>query len=105
MAQFESGLVALAIRARPDLAAHQRVVRMDGRQVVGQLVDLLGARLVAYLGGVSETRAVREWLEGKREMRADAHARLSEVSRWPLPSPAGKSRGQSRPGFRASTLS
>ena len=78
MAQLQSGVVALA-SARPDLAAHQRVVRMDGPQVVRQLVDLLGARLVAYLGGVSETRAVREWLEGKREMRSDAYLRLSEA--------------------------
>ena len=52
--------MALA-NARPDLAAHQQVVRLDAREVARQLVDLLGARLVAYLGGVGETRAVRQW--------------------------------------------
>lgn len=34
--------------------------------VVAGLRDLLGARLVAYLGGVKETRAVRQWAEGSR---------------------------------------
>lgn len=31
-----------------------------------QLRDLLGARLVAYLGGVKEARAVRQWADGTR---------------------------------------
>jgi hypothetical protein len=70
--------VALA-SARPDLAAHQQVVRMDTGAVVRQLVELLGARLVAYLGGVTETRAVRQWLHGEREMRTEAEARLREA--------------------------
>jgi hypothetical protein len=70
--------MALA-NARPDLAAHQQVVRLDAREVARQLVDLLGARLVAYLGGVGETRAVRQWLDGGRDMRSDAEARLREA--------------------------
>ena len=28
--------------------------------------ELLGARLAAYIGGVAETRAVREWADGTR---------------------------------------
>jgi hypothetical protein len=35
---------------------------------VSELRDLLGAKLVAYLGGVKETRAVRQWAEGTREV-------------------------------------
>jgi hypothetical protein len=35
---------------------------------VEQLRDLLGAKLVAYLGGVKETRAVRQWVEGSRQI-------------------------------------
>jgi hypothetical protein len=38
--------------------------------VVAELRDLPGARLVAYLAGVTETRAVREWAEGIRTPRA-----------------------------------
>ncbi|WP_269046393.1 hypothetical protein [Paenarthrobacter sp. Z7-10] len=32
-----------------------------------KLRDIVGARLVAYLGGVKETRAVREWADGSRQ--------------------------------------
>lgn len=39
---------------------------MDTAQLVTALRDLLGAKLVAYLGGVKETRAVRQWAEGTR---------------------------------------
>ncbi len=37
--------------------------------VVKALRDLLGAKLVAYLGGVQETRAVRQWAEGARAIQ------------------------------------
>lgn len=37
--------------------------------LVKELRDLLGARLVAYLGGVRETRAVRQWAEGTRTVQ------------------------------------
>lgn len=36
--------------------------------LITELRDLLGAKLVAYLGGVKETRAVRQWAEGIREV-------------------------------------
>jgi hypothetical protein len=52
--------------ARPDLAAHQDATRLPPAELVTQLRELLGARLVAYLGGVKETRAVRMWAEGDR---------------------------------------
>lgn len=67
-----------ALHARPDLAAHQEVIRASTQEVVKKLVDLLGARLVAYIGGVGETRAVREWM-ADREPRGDTAARLREA--------------------------
>ena len=52
--------------ARPDLQAHHDATRLDPAVLVQELRDLLGAKLVAYLGGVEETRAVRQWAEGTR---------------------------------------
>jgi hypothetical protein len=63
-------------RPRPDLEAHDAVVRMDDERVAKELKNLLGARLVAYVGNVTETRAVREWIEGSRKMRPDTARRL-----------------------------
>lgn len=37
---------------------------------------MLGARLVAYLGSVRETRAVNQWAEGTREPSAEVQQRL-----------------------------
>ncbi|MBS9531986.1 hypothetical protein KIH27_00100 [Mycobacterium sp. M1] len=51
---------------RPDLAAYRDALTMTSAELVGALRDLLGAKLVAYLGGVKETRAVRQWAEGAR---------------------------------------
>ncbi len=65
--------------ARPDLIAHQKVVRMKATEVAQLSFELLGGRLAAYVAGVSETRAVRQWAEGDREMRPDSEARLREA--------------------------
>lgn len=51
--------------ARPDLA-YTNATRLEAAVLVKELRDLLGAKLVAYLGGVKETRAVRQWAEGSR---------------------------------------
>ena len=56
-----------AIRPRPDFAAHQHAVRAPFPEVARELRELLGARLTAYIGGVSETRAVRQWAENDRQ--------------------------------------
>ena len=55
--------------ARPDLAAHEKAVRSSLELVVAQLSAVLGERLVAYIGGVTEARAVREWGSGERAIR------------------------------------
>jgi hypothetical protein len=44
--------------------------------VVQELRDLLGSRLVAYLGSVGETRAVQQWAEGEREPSEATRRRL-----------------------------
>lgn len=62
--------------ARSDLRAYQDSVRRPDAQVVDALRDLLGARLVAYLGGVQETRAVRQWAAGERTPSAAVMQRL-----------------------------
>lgn len=54
---------------RPGLHAHAQAVRLSMPVLVKELRDLLGARLVAYLGGVRETRAVRQWAEGTRTVQ------------------------------------
>lgn len=62
--------------SRPDLAAHEFAMRAQVETVVGELRRLLGARLVAYLASVQETRAVHEWAEGKRQPREATERRL-----------------------------
>lgn len=52
--------------ARPDLSAYNDSVMMHTPELVTALRDLLGAKLVAYIAGVKETRAVRLWAEGVR---------------------------------------
>ena len=55
--------------ARAGLDAFARSVRLPVPQLVTELRDLLGAKLVAYLGGVRETRAVRQWADGERGLQ------------------------------------
>lgn len=55
-----------AANPRPDLAAYNDAARMTPPELVTALRDLLGAKLVAYLGKVKETRAVRQWADGTR---------------------------------------
>src|SRR5690606_26387850 len=62
--------------ARPDLPAYEDSVRLTAAELVTQLRDVLGARLVAYLGSVTETRAVRQWAEGARRPSSEVVQRL-----------------------------
>ncbi len=62
--------------SRPDHAAHARAMRADFAEVVGALRAILGARLCAYIGSVKETRAVNEWMSGKRAPGPDTQRRL-----------------------------
>jgi hypothetical protein len=72
-------------QARPDFAAHTRAVRATFPELVLQLRSVLGARLVAYLGSVKETRAVRQWAEGEREPSEEVRNRLRVALQVALP--------------------
>lgn len=61
---------------RPDLAAHSHAVRVAFAGAASELRELLGARLVAYLGSVQETRAVHQWAEGTRQPSDQTQRRL-----------------------------
>ncbi len=56
--------------ADPALAAFATATRTTAPELVQQLRELLGSRLVAYLGGVKQTRTVRDWAEGTRQIQS-----------------------------------
>jgi hypothetical protein len=58
--------MTLTASGRPDLASYAEAMRLDTAVLVKGLREVLGAKLVAYLGGVRETRAVRQWADGVR---------------------------------------
>jgi hypothetical protein len=72
-------------QARPDFAAHTKAVRATFPELVSELRSVLGARLVAYLGSVKETRAVRQWAEGEREPSEEVRNRLRVALQVALP--------------------
>lgn len=69
----------MSTAARPDLPAHAEAVRLPFSELVMELRALLGARLVAYLASVRETRAVNQWSEGSRETDAETVRRLRDA--------------------------
>jgi hypothetical protein len=66
----------IATVARPDLEAYERSARLAFPEVVRELSEILGPKLVAYLAGVREVRAVRQWSAGEREARGPIPERL-----------------------------
>ncbi len=52
-----------------DLEAHEHAMSMSISDVVRELNDLLGATTVASIGGVTETRAVAQWMNGRVPQR------------------------------------
>jgi hypothetical protein len=77
--------MAIADHARPDLVAHARATRASFEDVATELRELLGAKLVAYLGGVTEARAVNQWAEGERMPSDEIQQRLRFALRVALP--------------------
>ncbi|MHB1172993.1 MAG: hypothetical protein ACYCZY_11000 [Lacisediminihabitans sp.] len=51
---------------RPGLRAHTEAVSFTLPEIVSHLLDILGPRLVAYIGNVKSTRPVGEWAHGQR---------------------------------------
>jgi hypothetical protein len=58
------------------LAAFNDSIRQSLPQIVSELRSRLGAKLVAYIANVSETRAVRAWAEGERAPAPNTDRRL-----------------------------
>lgn len=57
---------------RSDMDAHEHAMSMSIGEVVRELCDLLGATIVASIGGVQETRAVAQWMNGREPQRPHA---------------------------------
>ncbi len=55
---------------RPDLQAYEASLRMTDHEIVADLREVLGPRLVAFIGSQTETRAVHEWADGIRAIRS-----------------------------------
>jgi hypothetical protein len=53
-----------------DVESHESAMSLDMPEVVRKLADVLGPTTVALVGGVSETRAVQQWMEGRQPQRA-----------------------------------
>lgn len=49
---------------RPGLRAYEESIRLPFAELVSQLRELIGVRLVAYIGGVKAGRSVTAWAEG-----------------------------------------
>jgi len=54
---------------RPDLAAFDHATRAPFAFVAKELMDILGAKLVAYIAGVREARAVQQYAQDSRSPR------------------------------------
>jgi len=52
-----------------DVDAHGHAMEIPIQAVVSELIDRLGAPLVAVIGGVSETRAVLQWTKSRTPQR------------------------------------
>ncbi len=50
--------------SRPDLSAHREAMRLPASKVVEKLVEIVGRKLTAYIGGVEDARAVDRWIAG-----------------------------------------
>ncbi len=60
---------------RPDLLAHREALRLPASKLVEKLVEIVGRKLTAYIGGVKDARAVDRWIAGG-EIYGDAEIRL-----------------------------
>jgi hypothetical protein len=57
-------------------AANRQAIRAPLADVADFLQDVLGSRLVAYVGGVKDTKTVSRWAKGQAEARQESEARL-----------------------------
>ena len=62
--------------SRPCLAAHRRSIQAPFAEIVAELVEILGKKLTAYVGGVKDTRVVERWTQGRVDPYRDADQRI-----------------------------
>ena len=60
--------------------SHERAMTLPIEVVVKELVAVLGATTVALIAGVSETRAVTQWMSGRMPQRANVLRFALQVS-------------------------
>ena len=51
---------------RPGLQAHRESLSLSFAELVSQLADTIGRKLIAYVAGVKDTRAVERWIAGSQ---------------------------------------
>jgi hypothetical protein len=51
---------------RPDLRAHREAASLPFPELVEKLVAIIGKRFTAYIGSVSDARAVDRWIDGRQ---------------------------------------
>jgi Protein of unknown function (DUF2384). len=61
---------------RPGLDALRESVELDLAEIVTQLRDMVGPKLVAYVGNVKNTRPVSDWANGRRSPGAEDERRI-----------------------------
>ncbi|MCP3425507.1 hypothetical protein NBM05_05620 [Rothia sp. AR01] len=66
----------MSTSASPIMSSYLDSVRLNEADLITRLLDCLGGKLTAYLGGVRETRAVRQWAEGVRKPSSESMERL-----------------------------
>jgi len=64
------------ITQRTEVRAHDDSIRFAPTEIVGGLREILGSRLVAYLGRVNSTRQVDGWAKGTIALSDDKLERL-----------------------------
>lgn len=55
--------------------AHRAATSMEVSELVGYLQEVLGQRLIAYLAGVADEKAVGKWVRGERRPRSEDRLR------------------------------
>lgn len=62
--------------SRPDFAAYHYATTAPFRFVAKELIDSLGPKIVAYIGGVTEVSAARGWSDGTEPKDPNVQPRL-----------------------------
>jgi hypothetical protein len=51
---------------RPGLQAHRESLSLNFAELVSRLADAIGRKLIAYVAGVKDVRAVERWIAGSQ---------------------------------------